>query len=84
MTVAPGASNTSVTLTVRGNGTGAGGQTLDSTVVVRDNTNHSGQARTGTVRTTIQAAVNCSTITNKSVCNAEPTCQWKKNACVNR
>lgn len=84
VTVAPGASNTSVPLTVRGNGTGAGGQTLDSIVLVRDNTNHSGLDRTSTVRTTIQAAVNCSTITNKSVCTAEPTCQWKKNACVNR
>lgn len=84
VTVAPGASNTSVTLTVRGNGAGAGGQTLDSTVEVRDDTNHSGLDRTSTVRTTIQAAVNCSTITNKSICNAEPTCQWKKNACVTR
>jgi len=53
-------------------------------VEVRDNTNHSGQQRSDLVRTTIQAAVNCSTITSKSVCNAEPTCQWKKKACVTR
>jgi spore coat protein A len=84
VTVAPGASNTSVTLTVRGNGTGTGGDMLDSTVEVRDDSSHSGQQQTDTVRTTIQAAVNCSAITSKSACNAEPACQWKKNACVNR
>jgi hypothetical protein len=81
---APGASNTSVTLTVRGNGSGVGGQALDSTVEVRDNTNHNGQQRTDIVRTTIQAAVNCPAITSKPLCNSQATCIWKKNACVNR
>jgi hypothetical protein len=84
VTVAPGANNGTVTLTVTGNGTGANDNLLDSTVEVRDNTNHSGQQRADVVRTTIQTAVNCSTITSKSACNDAPACQWKKHACVNR
>ena len=46
-----------MTLTVTGNGTGANGDLLDSTVEVRDDVDHAGQEQTDTVRTTIQAAV---------------------------
>jgi hypothetical protein len=49
-----------------------------------DDTNHNGQQRTDTVGTTIQTAVNYPAITSKPLCNAQPTCIWKKNACVNR
>jgi|GEM_PF-168624 len=84
VTLAAGASSNTQTLTVSGNNTGVDGDLLDSTVELRDDTDHAGQQQSDAVRTTIQAAVTCSTITSKSVCNAEPTCQWKKQACVNR
>ena len=57
VTVAAGANNTSVTLTVSGDGSGANGDQLDSTVEARDDTDHNGQQQTDTVRTTIQAVV---------------------------
>jgi hypothetical protein len=84
VTLAAGASSNTQTLTVSGNNTGVDGDLLDSTVELRDDTDHAGQQQSDAVRTTIQAAVTCSTFTSKSVCNAEPTCQWKKRACVNR
>jgi spore coat protein A len=71
MTVAAGASDTSVTLTVAGDGSGANGDLLDSTVEARDDADHAGQQQTDTVRTTIQAAV----------CNyADPTLSISPNA----
>ena len=82
VSVAPGANNSAVTLTVRGNGTGANGNLLDSTVEVRDNTNHSGQQRSDTVRTTIQATLACSTYTDRNSCR-NAGCNWKKNQCQN-
>ena len=57
VTVAPGANSNTVTLTVTGNGTGANSDLLDSTVELRDDTDHAGQQQSDTVRTTIQAAV---------------------------
>ncbi len=45
-----------MTLTVTGNGSGANGDLLDSSVEARDDADHAGQQQTDTVRTTIQAA----------------------------
>ncbi len=82
VTVAPGANDSTVTLTVTGNGLGANGHLLDSTVEVRDDTNHNGQQQTDTVRTTIQAAAACSTYTDRTTCQ-NAGCRWKKTVCQN-
>jgi hypothetical protein len=37
-----------------------------------------------TTTTTTQAGVVCENITVRSQCQGEPTCQWKKNACVTK
>jgi hypothetical protein len=57
VTIAPQATNTSVTLTVIGNGTGTDGDFIDVTVEVKDDTDHAGQQQTDLVRTTIAAIV---------------------------
>ncbi len=57
VTVAAGANDSTVTLMVTGNGTGANGDLLDSTVELRDDADHAGQQQSDTVRTTLQAAV---------------------------
>jgi spore coat protein A len=75
VTLPAGASDTSVTLTVTGNGTGVDGDFLDSTVEVRDDVDHADLEQTDTVRTTIQAVV-CSDITKKNQCNNTPGCMW--------
>jgi hypothetical protein len=84
VTLPAGATDTSVTLTVTGDGTGADGHFLDSTVEVRDDVDHAGLEQTDTVRTTIQA-VDCSAITKKNECNNTPGCMWDKatRTCVN-
>jgi hypothetical protein len=56
VTIAPGDTDTSVTLTVTAEGAGGDGHLLDSTVQVRDDTDHAGQEQTDVVRTTISAA----------------------------
>jgi hypothetical protein len=80
VTVAPGVNNSTVILTVTGNGTGANGDLLDSTVEVRDDADHAGQQQSDTVRTTVQAALMCSDYMNKTSCR-NAGCRWKKGAC---
>jgi spore coat protein A len=53
VTLSPQTSDSSITLTVSGDGGGANGDSLDTTVEARDDTNHSGQEQTDIVRTTI-------------------------------
>ena len=56
VTLAPGDTDTTVTLTVTGNNTGADGDNLTSTVSTSDNINHAGQEQTDMVITTIAVA----------------------------
>ena len=83
VTVAPGVNNSTVTLTVTGNGTGADGDLLDSTVEVRDDVNHAGQQQNDTVRTTVQAALMCSDYTDRTSCR-DAGCRWKRGVCQDR
>jgi FtsP/CotA-like multicopper oxidase with cupredoxin domain len=76
VTIPAGTTDTSVTLTVTGNGTGVDGDLLDSTVEVRDDVDHAGQEQTDTVQTTIAAQADCGDILDKGTCNATPTCEW--------
>jgi hypothetical protein len=51
-----GGNDTSVTLTVTGDGSGTGGENIVSTVEVRDDTDHLGQQQTDAVTTTVAVA----------------------------
>ncbi len=80
VTVSPGANNSSVNLTVTGNGTGANGDLLDTSVEVRDDADHAGQQQSDTVRTTVQAAMMCSDYNDRTSCR-NAGCQWKRGVC---
>ena len=78
VTLAPAANDTSVTLTVTGDGTGANGELLISTTEIRDDTGHAGLEQADSVTTTINVGggVVCSEITKRKDCNNEPACMW--------
>jgi hypothetical protein len=80
VTLPAGATDTSVTLTVTGNGPDEA--YLDSKVEVRDDVDHAGLEQTDTVRTTI---LDCSAITKKNECSNTPGCMWDQptRTCVN-
>ncbi len=82
--LAPGA-NTDVTLTVTGQSGAPNGATNDTSVATAADANH-GIATSNTVTTTINVGgvVVCEDITTRNECRNEPTCQWKKNACITR
>ena len=80
VTLAAGAVSNTVTLTVSGNNTGIDGDLLDSTVELRDDTDHAGQQQSDTVRTTIPAVMACSVYTDGFSCRAAG-CKWKRNTC---
>ena len=56
VTIAPGATNTTVNLTVTGNGAGVAGDNLTSTVSTSDDVDHAGQDQSDAVTTTIVEA----------------------------
>jgi hypothetical protein len=80
VTLAAGASSNTETLTVSGNNTGADGNLLDSSVEMRDDTDHGGQQQSDSVRTTITAVMACSVYTDRISCQAA-NCKWKRNSC---
>lgn len=81
VTLTAGASSNTETLTVSGNN-GADGNLLESTVELRDNTDHDGQEQSDIVTTTITSVMACSVYTDGASCRAA-NCKWKRNTCQN-
>ena len=81
------AANTNVSLTVTGQQQGAtDGATNDSSVTAADPAANHADVTSNTVTTTINvgAGGTCEGILDRTQCRNDPTCQWKKGACVTR
>ncbi|MEA3273832.1 MAG: hypothetical protein U9Q81_00725, partial [Pseudomonadota bacterium] len=86
VTLAPAAS-TGVSLTVTAQSGAPNGATNDSSVTTADPAANHADVTSNAVTTSINVGgggVVCEDITTRNACRNEPTCQWKKNACITR